>query len=46
MAYGSFKARVLIGAIAAGLGHSHSNMGSQSCVQPTTAHSSSGSLTH
>ena len=29
MAYGSFQARGLIGAAAAGLHHSHSNMGSE-----------------
>ena len=34
-AYGGSEARGRIGAIAAGLGQSHSNMGSESCLQPT-----------
>ena len=43
MAYGGSQARGLIGAIAAGLDHSHSNMGSATY---TTVHSNTGSLTH
>ena len=34
-AYGSSQARGQIGAVAAGLHHSHSNSGSQLCLQPT-----------
>ena len=34
-AYGSSQARGLIGAVAAGLHQSHSNAGSQPCLQPT-----------
>ena len=34
-AYGGSQARGLIGAAATGLHHSHSNMGSGSCLQPT-----------
>ena len=34
-AYGGSQARILIGAIAAGLRHSHSNVGSEPCLQPT-----------
>ena len=33
--YGSFQARGLIGAAAASLHHSHSNIGSEPCLQPT-----------
>ena len=34
-AYGGSQARGLIGAVAAGLHHSHSNMGSEPHLQPT-----------
>ena len=34
-AYGRFQARGQIGAVAAGLCHSHSNMGSKLCLPPT-----------
>ena len=34
-AYRGSQARGLIGAIAAGLHHSHSNMGSELCLRPT-----------
>ena len=34
-AYGSSQAGDQIGAIAAGLYHSHSNVGSEPCVRPT-----------
>ena len=34
-AYGSSQARCQIGATAAGLHHSHNNMGSELCLQPT-----------
>ena len=36
MAYGSSKARGRIGAAAASLHHSHSNAGSELCLQPTS----------
>ena len=47
-AYGGSQARGLIGAVAAGLCHSHSNTRSEAHLQPTytTAHSNAGSLTH
>ena len=35
MAYGGSHARGLIGAVAAGLHQSHSNAGSELCLQPT-----------
>ena len=35
VAYGGSQARGLIGAVAAGLCHSHSNAGSEPCLQPT-----------
>ena len=35
MAYGSSQARGQIGATAASLYHSHSNVGSEPCLQPT-----------
>ena len=35
MAYGGSQARGLIGAVAAGLRHSHSNTGSELCLWPT-----------
>ena len=35
LAYGSFQARGLIGAVAAGLHHSHRNSGSESHLRPT-----------
>ena len=35
-AYGGSQARGLIGAVAAGLHHSHSNAGSQPSLQPTS----------
>ena len=35
VAYGGSQARGQIGAIAAGLHHSHSNAGSQPCLRPT-----------
>ena len=34
-AYGGSQARDLIGAIAAGLNQSHSNVGSEPCLRPT-----------
>ena len=34
-AYGGSQARGLLGAVAAGLHHSHSNLGSEPCLQPT-----------
>ena len=34
-AYGGSQARGLIGAVSAGLPHSHSNAGSNPCLQPT-----------
>ena len=36
MAYGFSQARDLIRAVAAGLDHSHSNMGSEPHLQPTS----------
>ena len=45
VAYGSSQARDQIGAAAAGLHHSHSNAGSESCLRPTTAHGNTRSLT-
>ena len=35
MAYGDSQARGQIGAVATGLHHSHSNKGSELCLQPT-----------
>ena len=35
-AYGGCQARGLIGTVATGLRHSHSNVGSKSCLQPTS----------
>ena len=35
VAYGGSQAKGLIGAIATGLRHSHSNAGSEPCLQPT-----------
>ena len=35
MAYGGFQARGLTGAVAASLRQSHSNVGSEPCLQPT-----------
>ena len=35
VAYGGSQARVRIGTVVAGLRHSHSNMGSEPCLQPT-----------
>ena len=35
VAYGVSQARDLIGAVAAGLHHSHSNLGSEPCLRPT-----------
>ena len=35
MAYGGSQAGGLIGAVAAGLHHSHSNVGSEPCLQAT-----------
>ena len=48
MAYGGSLARGQIRAVAAGLCHKHSNMGSKSHLRPTphTAHGNTGSLTH
>ena len=47
MAYGGSQARGPIGAIAAGLHHSHNNMGSEPpSVTYTTAHGNARSLTH
>ena len=43
MAYGGPQARGPIGAVAAGLRHSHSNAGSEPCLRP---HGKAGSLTH
>ena len=34
-AYGGFQARGLIGAVATGVSQSHSNVGSEPCLQPT-----------
>ena len=34
-AHGGSQARGLLGAVAAGLHHSHSNPGSEPCLQPT-----------
>ena len=45
MAYGSSQARGRIGAVAAGLHHSHNNAGSTSATY-TTAHGKAGSFTH
>ena len=46
-AYGGSQARGLIGAAAASLCHSHSNLGIRTVsVTYTTAHSNAGSLTH
>ena len=46
VAYGSYQARGRIGAAAASLQHSHSNAGSELCLQPTPqAHSNARSLT-
>ena len=36
MAHGGSQARDLIGAVAANLHQSHSNVGSESCLQPTS----------
>ena len=49
MAYGGFQARDQIGAVAAGLHHSHSNAGSRiwaASATYTKAHGNAGSLTH
>ena len=47
LAYWTSQARSLIGAIAAGLCHSHSNTGSEPHLQPIPqAHGDAGSLTH
>ena len=47
MAYGGPQARGLIGAVAAGLGQSHSNTGSKPSLQPTPQLTGNdGSLTH
>ena len=35
VAYGDFQGRGLIGAVAAGLHHSHSNAGLELCLRPT-----------
>ena len=43
--YGGSQARGQIGAVATGLRHSHSNMGSELCLQPTPQHSNARSLT-
>ena len=45
-AYGGSQARGRIGAIAAGLRHSHSNAGSELRLTYTTAHGNTGSFTH
>ena len=46
-AYGSSQARGQIGAIASGLHHSHSKVGSKPCLQTyTTAHGNARSPTH
>ena len=45
-AYGSSQAEDLIGAAAAGLHHSHSNMGSEPHLQPTPQLTTARSLTH
>ena len=46
-AFGGSQARGLIGAVAASLYHSHSNMGREPpSVTYTTAHGNAGSLTH
>ena len=47
MAYGDSQARSLTGAIAAGLSHSHSQLGIQAVSATyTTAHGNIGPLTH
>ena len=50
VAYGGSQARGLIGAVATGLHHSHSNVGSEPCLQPTPQLMAMpwlmGSLTH
>ena len=38
MAYGSSQASGRFGAVALGLHHSHSNLGSEPCLQPTPQH--------
>ena len=45
VAYGGSQARGLIGDVASGLCQSHSNSGSESCLEPTP-HGNAGSLTH
>ena len=46
MAYGGSQARGQIGAVAASLHHSHSNMGSEPRMTYTKAHGNARSLTH
>ena len=46
MAHGGSQARGQIGAIAASLHHSHSNLGSKPCLRPTPQLGNTGSLTH
>ena len=46
VAHGGSQARGQIGAVATGLHHSHSNTRAKPHLQPTTAHSNTGSLTH
>ena len=45
-AYAGSQARSSIGPVAAGLCHSHSNIGSEPGVTYTTAHGNARSLTH
>ena len=45
-AHGGSQGRGWIRAVAAILRHSHSNTRSELCLQPTTAHSDAGSLSH
>ena len=46
VAYGGSQAKGLIGIVAAGLQHSHSNARSELCLTYTTAHGNARSLTH
>ena len=40
------QAKALIGAVSAGLHHSHSNVGSKPCLRHTPPHGNTGSLTY
>ena len=46
LAYGGSQSRGLMGAVAAGHSHSHSNAGSKPHLTYPTAHGNAGSLTH